>query len=122
MFCQVNNRALVVAGAGLHGQPLCAPWWRVLVGSALIRGASRWRVRHSTRSFSGAVVVVGFSNCGMAVAFAAAWAWYIGCSLQMRQRSHKGRAIWAVSVPVSWPGGKGSAAAASGGKSWWVTW
>ena len=64
MFCQIRNRALIEPGRGLHGQPLAAPWWRSLVGSALAAGACRWRVRRSARSFTGAVVVVGFSNCG----------------------------------------------------------
>ncbi len=122
MFCQIRNRALIEPGRGLHGQPLAAPWWRSLVGSALAAGACRWRVRRSAHSFTGAVVVVGFSNCGTAVAFAAAWSWWVGASLALRRRSSAGGVIWAVSVPVCWPGGRGSGNGGQGGPLWWVAW
>lgn len=120
MFSQVNSRSLVAPGRGFGGRPLQAPWWRRLVGHALLAGAMRWRVRASSRSFTGWVVVVGFGNAGAAVAFAGAWSWWVGCAVAMRSRvSPQGR-LWAVSVPVAWPGGSGSAPGGQGGRLWWV--
>ena len=121
MFSQAHSRALVAPGRGFDGRPLAAPWWRRLVGSALASGARRWRIRSSSRSFSGAVLVVGFTNCGAAVAFASAWAWWVGCAVALRRRSSPIGTLWAVSVPVAWPGGKGSAPGGSGGEVWWVS-
>jgi hypothetical protein len=115
-----SGSSLVALGRGLGGSALAAPWWRSLVGSALAAGACRWRVRGSGRSFSGAVVVVGFSSCGAAVAFAGSWAWWCGCSLALRRRVSGGSVVWAVSVPVAWPGGRGSGAGGVGGPVWWV--
>ncbi|WP_200383193.1 hypothetical protein, partial [Thiococcus pfennigii] len=103
------SRALVAPARGLGGVPLAAPWWRSLVGSALAAGAVRWRVRASARSFSGAVIVAGFRSCGAAVAFAAAWSWWCGCAVALRRRASGGSVVWAVSVPVAWPGGRGGA-------------
>jgi hypothetical protein len=117
----VSRRHLVVAGAGFGGVPLAAPWWRHLVGAALASGACRWRVRGSGRSFSGAVVVVGFASSGAAVAFAAAWAGWCGCAVALRRRVSGGVPVWAVSVPVAWPGGQGSGRGGSGGRVWWVS-
>jgi len=121
MFCQIRSRALVQPGRGLQGRPLQAPWWRALVGSALACGVARWRVRHSGRSFSGAVVVAGFANCGTAVAFAAAWSWWVGCALALRRRRSNGVTLWAVSVPVHWPGHCGASIGGAGGRTWWVS-
>jgi hypothetical protein len=115
-----SGSSLVAPGRGLGGSALAAPWWRSLVGSALAAGACRWRVRGSGRSFSGAVVQVGFSSCGAAVAFAGSWAWWCGCSLALRRRVSGGSVVWAVSVPVCWPGGRGSGAGGVGGPVWWV--
>lgn len=91
-FGSVSRRHLVVAGAGFGGVPLAAPWWRHLVGAALA-----------------------------AVAFAAAWAGWCGCAVALRRRVLGGAAVWAVSVPVSWPGGQGSGRGGSGGRVWWVS-
>lgn len=79
---------------------MAAPWWRRLVGSALSCGARRWRVRASVRSFSGAVVVVGFSSLAAAAAFAAAWAGWVGFPLAVRRFAG---GVWGVSVPVAVP-------------------
>jgi hypothetical protein len=121
MHSLARTRTLVLPGRGFDGRPLIAPWWRSLVGAALATGARRWRIRPSTRSFSGAVLVVGFTNCGTAVAFAGAWAWWIGCALALRRRSSPAGTLWTVSVPVAWPGGKGSGPGGSGGRVWWVS-
>lgn len=50
-FSLVGSRSFVFPGRGLGGVPLSAPWWCVLVGSALAAGASRWRLRPSSRCF-----------------------------------------------------------------------
>lgn len=121
MFSIARSRALIAPGRGFDARPLAAPWWRSLVGHALLAGARRWRIRASARSFSGAVLVVGFNNCGSAVAFAAAWSWWVGCALALRRRSAGGATLWAVSVPVAWPGGRGSGPGGSGGQVWWVS-
>lgn len=104
--CLLGSRSLVAAG-GLGGVPLSAPWWRSLVGSALAAGAVRWRLRCSLRSFSGAVVVVGFSSSAAAAAFASAWGWWCGCSLAVRRFAG---GVWGVSVPVCAPPGARSLA------------
>ena len=119
-FSFTRSRALVVPGRGLGGLPLTAPWWRQLVGSAVWAGACRWRVRRSRQSFSGAVVQVGFARRPAAVAFARAWGWWCGCRLALRRRRSGGRTVWAVSVPVNWPGGQGSGAGGHGGRVEWV--
>jgi hypothetical protein len=77
-----------------------APWWRRLVGSALAAGACRWRLRASARSFSGAVVVVGFRSASAASAFAAAWSGWVGFPLAVRRFAGP---VWGVSVPVAVP-------------------
>jgi hypothetical protein len=97
--CLVGSRSLVAAG-GLGGVPLSAPWWRSLVGSALAAGAVRWRLRCSSRSFSGAVVVAGFSSPAAAAAFASAFGWWCGCALCVRRFAG---GVWGVSVPVCAP-------------------
>ncbi len=97
--CVVSSRALVGPG-GLGGVSLLAPWWRSLVGSALAAGACRWRLRASSRAFSDAVVVAGFSSLATASAFAAAWGWACGCALCVRRFSG---GVFGVSVPVSVP-------------------
>ncbi|WP_456378825.1 hypothetical protein [Thiolapillus sp.] len=120
MFCSLSSRSLVVPAAGLGGVALAAPWWRRVVGSALAAGAWRWRVRASGRSFSGVVLVAGFASCGAAVAFAGAWGGWCGCSLALRRRVSGGRVLWAVSVPVHFPG-TAPAAPTGGGSLWWVS-
>jgi hypothetical protein len=80
--------------------PLAAPWWRRLVGSALSSGARRWRVRASVRSFSGAVVVVGFRSALAASVFAAAWSGWVGFPLAVRRFAGP---VFGVSVPVAVP-------------------
>jgi hypothetical protein len=115
------GRALVVPGAGRGGQALAAPWWRVVVGSALGAGAVRWRVRASRRAFSGAVLVAGFRSCGAAVAFASAWGWWCGLALALRRRVSGGSVVWAVSVPVLWPASRPLADPLPvPGPVWWV--
>jgi hypothetical protein len=79
---------------------LAAPWWRRLVGSALAAGACRWRLRASVRSFTAAVVVVGFSSPAAAAAFAAAWSGWVGFPLAVRRFAG---GVWGVSVPVAVP-------------------
>ena len=102
MWSLVSSRSVVASGRGLGGVPLSAPCWRVLVGSALSAGACRWRVRASGRSFSGAVLVAGFSSQVAADAFAAAWSGWCGLSLAVRRFSGRGGVpVWGVSVPVA---------------------
>lgn len=94
--------------------PWCAAWWRSVVGSALSVGACRWRFRQSQRSFSGAVVVVGFSCLGRARSFAAAWSGFCGvaCAVSPRVCPRGGR-VWSVSIPVCPPSHVSAPAAAS---------
>lgn len=96
-FSLVASRALVSPAAGLRGLPLSAPWWRAVAGHALSVGASRWRLRASSRSFSGAVVVVGFADSAAAAAFAAAFSGWCGVPLAVRRF----QSVWGVSVPVA---------------------
>ncbi len=98
MFSLISSRALVSPVAG--ARPLSAPWWRVLVGSALSAGAVRWRLRSSRRSFSGAVVVVGFASRPAAEVFAAAWSGWCGVACAVRVFAG---GVWGVSVPVAAP-------------------
>ena len=107
--CLLGSRSLVAAG-GLGGVPLAAPWWRALVGSALAAGACRWRLRSSSRSFAGAVVVAGFSSPAVAAAFASAWGWWCGCALAVRRFAGRSGPVWGVSVPVCAPLGSRSLA------------
>jgi hypothetical protein len=95
------SRSLVVSRGS--SAPWSAAWWRAVVGSALSVGAVRWRVRGSSRSFSGAVVVAGFASASRAQAFAAAWSGWVGvgCVVRPRRCPRWGR-VWAVSVPVLW--------------------
>ena len=120
MFCSVGNKSVAAPARGLGGVPLAAPWWRQAAGSALASGACRWRVRASARAFTGSVLVAGFSSCGAAVAWAAAWAGWCGCALALRRRVSGGRVVWAVSVPVSYPG-QGGTTGGQGGPVWWVS-
>lgn len=120
MYEMPTSRTLVAPGRGLGGMPLTAAWWRRVLGSALAAGARRWRVRPSERAFSGAVVVVGFASQAAARRFAGAWGWWCGCRLAMRRRVSGGRTLWAVSVPVNWPGGRGSGQGGRGGHVVWV--
>jgi hypothetical protein len=100
------SRSLVVSrGAAV---PWSAAWWRSVVGSALSVGAVRWRVRGSSRSFSGAVMVAGFASASRAQAFAAAWSGWVGVGwvgvgwvVRLRRCPRWGQ-VWAVSVPVLW--------------------
>jgi hypothetical protein len=123
-FSLVSSRSLVVPGAGLGGVPLCAAWWRRVVSLALFAGACRWRVRASARSFSGVVVVAGFSSFAAASAFASAFAGWSGLALAVRSRRSGSVRVFAVSVPVAWPGlgrpGAGSGAGGEGGAVVWV--
>lgn len=101
-FSLVGSRSLVVSRGALVS-PLSAPWWRRLVGSALASGACRWRVRASRRSFSGAVVVVGFGCAAAAAGFAAAWSGWVGFPLAVRRFAGRGGPVFGVSVPVAVP-------------------
>lgn len=92
------NRSVCVMGAGFGGRPASAVWWRSLVGSALSYGACRWRLRSSSRSFTGAVVVVGFRSRSAADIFSSAWAEWCGVSVAVRGFAG---GVWGVSVPVS---------------------
>lgn len=86
-----------------HLQPLQAAFWRRVVGSALAAGAVRWRIRASLLSFSGAVVVAGFTSATTARHFAAAWAGWCGVACFVRRRAcARWGVVWAVSVPVVW--------------------
>jgi hypothetical protein len=102
-FSSVSSRSLVAPGRGLRGVPLSAPWWRVLVGSALSAGALRWRLRASPRSFSGVVVVVGFASPAAASAFALTWSGWVGVAVAVRRFSCASGTVWGVSVPVAAP-------------------
>ena len=101
-FSLLASRSLVVSRGALVA-PLSAPWWRRLVGSALSAGACRWRVRASVRSFSGAVVVVGFGSAASAAAFASAWSGWVGFPLAVRRFAGRCGPVWGVSVPVAVP-------------------
>lgn len=98
-FSVLSSRSLVVS-RGAAVSPLAAPWWRALVGSALSCGARRWRVRASVRSFSGAVVVVGFRSASAAARFASAWSGWCGFPLAVRRFAGP---VFGVSVPVAVP-------------------
>ena len=93
----ISSRSIVAPARGFSGLPLSAPW---CTGHALAFGASRWRLRRSARSFSGAVVVVGFADPSAASTFAAAFSGWCGVSLAVRRF---GAALWGVSVPVAAP-------------------
>ncbi|MEI2774326.1 MAG: hypothetical protein V9G98_27740 [Candidatus Competibacter sp.] len=101
-FSLVSSRAVVVSRGSLVS-PLSAPWWRSLVGSALAAGACRWRVRSSRRSFSSAVVVVGFALSSAALAFASAWSGWVGFPLAVRRFAGRCGTVFGVSVPVAVP-------------------
>ncbi len=101
-FSVVSSRSLVVSRGSLVA-PLSAPWWRSLVGSALSSGACRWRVRRSVRSFSGAVVVVGFSSASAASVFAGAWSGWVGFPCAVRRFAGAAGPVFGVSVPVAVP-------------------
>ncbi len=99
MYSLISSKSLVAPARGLHGVALCAPAWRVLVGSALSSGACRWRLRSSSRSFTNAVVVVGFKSHNAAIIFAAAWSAWVGVACAVRKFNN----IFGVSVPVAAP-------------------
>ena len=99
MYSLISSKSLCAPARGLGGVALCAPACRVLVGSALASGACRWRLRSSTRSFTSAVVVVGFKSQNAAVIFAAAWSAWCGVACAVRKFS----GIFGVSVPVAAP-------------------
>ncbi|MEI2769688.1 MAG: hypothetical protein V9G98_02765 [Candidatus Competibacter sp.] len=101
-FSVLGSRARVVSRGSLVS-PLSAPWWRRLVGFALAAGACRWRLRASARSFSAAVVVVGFSSPAAASAFAGAWSGWVGFPLAVRRFAGAAGPVWGVSVPVAVP-------------------
>ncbi|MDS4026122.1 MAG: hypothetical protein RKO25_03890 [Candidatus Contendobacter sp.] len=111
-----SARSVVVSRGALV---LVAPWWRRLVGSALWFGAARWRVRASSRAFSGAVVVVGFSCFGRAAAFASAWSAWCGFPVVVAPRAGAGGRLWAVSVPVAPPARLALAAPSLPSRCWW---
>ena len=102
-FSLVRSRSLVVPGLGLTGQPVAAPWWRVVVGHGLAFGATRWRVRYSARSFTGSVVVVGFASLAGAQRFAQAFAGWAGLSLAVRRYAGRCGPVFGVSVPAAVP-------------------
>ena len=91
-----SSRPCLVSGS------LLAPWWRLVVGFGLAAGAVRWRLRASTRAFSGAVVVVGFSSLPAAQSFASSFAWLCGQPLAVRRFAGP---VFGVSVPVRAPAG-----------------
>jgi len=95
-YSAVGSRSLCRTGS----RPLCAPWYRILIGSALSSGACRWRVRLSSRSFSGAVVVVGFRSRPSALVFATAWSSWIRVPVAVRPFSGS---VFGVSIPVAVP-------------------
>ena len=102
-FSVVSSRSFVVP-RGSSVAPLAAPWWRSLVGSALGAGAVRWRVRASSRAFSGAVVVVGFASASAAAGFAGAWSGWVGFPVAVRRFAGRaGAPVFGVSVPVAVP-------------------
>jgi len=101
-FSVVGSRARVVSRGSLV-LPLSAPWWRSLVGFALAAGACRWRLRASARSFSAAVVVVGFASSARASAFASAWSGWVGFPLAVRRFRGAAGPVFGVSVPVAVP-------------------
>jgi len=100
MFCIISSKSLVAPARGLSGSALCAPAWRALVGSALSSGACRWRLRGSSRSFTSAVVVVGFKTHNAALIFANAWSAWCGVACAVRKYNSS---IFGVSVPVAAP-------------------
>ena len=75
-----------------------APSVSSIVWSAF-RSGSLWgvRVRPSSRSRSGVVVVLGFSAHASAATFAARWAGRLGLSVVVRRTG----GFWCVSVPVA---------------------
>ena len=99
-YSLVSSRSIVSPPSGFSPLPLSAPWFRAVVGHALASGAFRWRLRASSRSFSGAVVVVGFADQSAAATFAAAFSGWCGLSLAVRRF---GASLWGVSVPVAAP-------------------
>lgn len=88
------------SAAGLSSPPFVAPDARRLVGKALSFGAVRWSVRISQRSFSGYVLVCGFSCFARAFWFASRWGRACGFPLCVRLLRSRGSIVWAVSVPV----------------------
>lgn len=99
--CAVASSSPLVVSRG--GRVLAALPWRRLVGSALSAGCSRWRLRASSRSFSGAVLVVGFACFGRAASFASAWSGWVGFPVAVSPRAGAAGRLWCVSVPVAAP-------------------
>lgn len=91
--------SFVVPRGGLP--PLAAAPWRRVVGSALFAGARRWRLRRSARSFSGVVVVAGFSSPAAASAFAGSWSGWCGFPVVVRRFAGPAGPLFGVSVPVA---------------------
>ncbi len=91
--------SFVVPRGGLP--PLAAAPWRRVVGSALFAGARRWRLRRSARSFSGVVVVAGFSSPAAASAFAGSWSGWCGFPVVVRRFAGPVGPLFGVSVPVA---------------------
>ncbi|MDG4594207.1 MAG: hypothetical protein P9F75_00685 [Candidatus Contendobacter sp.] len=110
------SRSVVVSRGGAV---LAAAPWRRVVGSALSSGAARWRLRSSARSFSGTVVVVGFSCFGRAAAFASAWSGWCGFPVAVSARAGAAGRLWAVSVPVRPPLAVALAAPLVSSRAWW---
>ena len=87
------------AGPGLAvGSAFVSPWsLRFLLFSAFRAGALRLlRLRPSSRSASGSVLVASFACPRAAGAFAARWAGRLGSSVALRRSP----GLWSVSVPV----------------------
>ena len=120
-FCSVPRRTLCVKGSSavMGPGPLAAIWWRRAAGFSVFAGASRWRVRASSRSFSGAVLVAGFPCFARAARFASRFAAFTGFPLAISPRSSGGVRIWAVSVPVLFPRPLPPAPAVPGGIPTW---
>jgi hypothetical protein len=102
-FSVVSSRSLVLSRGSLVS-PLSAPWWRSLVGFALVAGACRWQVRRSAR----------------ASAFASAWSGWVGFPLAVRRFAGAAGPVFGVSVPVAVPPSLRLAAAASLPAPAWV--
>ena len=76
--------------------------WRVVVGSSLAAGSVRWRLRPSSRAWSGFVAVCAFPSRSAAFWFARSWAFRSGAgSCVVRPLSSRGSLVWAVSVPCA---------------------
>ena len=77
-------------------QVLAAMEWKHVMAKALWFGASRWKLRMSSRSFSGVVLEAGFKEEAKAIEFGKAWSEWVGMAIAVRR--YKG--VWAASIPV----------------------